>query len=201
MNAKNNDKLQGKDFITCGIFSLLAMVGMVLAAVMNISGYTAIFYPAAAAFFIGILYVIVNCKVPKRFAVLIFGIVPCAYFFASGLIEGIVGSVGIILLSFAAEAILGRERPDYAKITVSGLVYTLYMSVIGMAENFIFTDKYCDDALAHGIDGTIVEQMREMYGMKWLWAAVVAATALCTFIGIAIGKAIMKKHLRKAGLV
>lgn len=177
------------------------MVGMVLAAVMNISGYTAVFYPAAAAFFIGILYVIVNCKVPKRWAVLIFGIVPCAYFFASGLIEGIVGSVGIIILSLIAEAILGKERPDAVKITVSGLVYTLYMSVIGMAENFLMTDKYCDDALAHGIDAAIVEQMREMYGMKWLWAVVVAATALCTFIGIAIGKAIMKKHLKKAGLV
>ena len=201
MNRANNNKLQGKDFITCGIFSLLAMVGMVLAAVMNISGYTAIFYPAVASFFIGILYVIVSCKVPKRFAVLIFGIVPCAYFFASGLIEGVIGSIGVILLSFIAEAILGKERPDAAKITVSGLVYTLYMSVIGMAENFILTDKYCDDALAHGIDGTIVEQMRQMYGMKWLWAVVIAATALCTFVGIAIGKAIMKKHLRKAGLV
>ena len=197
----NRNKLQGKDFITCGIFSLLCMVGMVLAAVMNISGYTAVFYPSVAAFSVGILYVIINCKVPKRWAVLIFGIVPCAYFFASGLIEGIVGSVGLIILSLIAEAILGKERPDAAKITVSGLIYTLYMSVIGMAENFLMTDKYCDDALAHGIDATIVEQMREMYGMKWLWAVEIAVTVLFTFAGIAIGRSIMKKHLQKAGLV
>ena len=37
----------------------------VLAAITNLSGYTAVFYPAVAAFFIGILYVIMTGKVQK----------------------------------------------------------------------------------------------------------------------------------------
>lgn len=45
--------MKGKDYIACGILSLMNMVGMLVAAVMNISGYTALLYGAVAAFFIG----------------------------------------------------------------------------------------------------------------------------------------------------
>lgn len=201
MNANKTDKLQGKDYITCGIFSLMNMVAMLIAAVMNISGYTAIFYPAVAAFFIGIIYVIICCKVPKFGAILIFSIVPCIYFFASGLIEGVIGSVGALLFAFIAELIMKKHRNSMKHITISGVVYTLYMSVIGVAENFLMPDKYCDDALAHGINEKVVEQMRSMYHIKPLWLVVIAATAILTFAGISIGKVIMKKHLKKAGIL
>ncbi len=193
--------MQGKDYITCGVLSLMNMVAMMISSVMNISGYSAIFYGAAAAFFVGILYVIVCCKVPKFGAILVFSIVPCVYFFASGVVEGLIGAAGALLFAFFAEMILKKNRNSMKTITVSGLVYTLYMSVIGMAENFLFTDHYCDAALAHGINATVVEQMRQMYYIKPLWLAVIAATALMTFLGIRLGRSIMKKHLQKAGIV
>lgn len=193
--------MEGKDFITCGIFSLLDMVGMVLAAVMNVSGYTVAFYPAVAAFFIGLLFVIVTAKVPKRGAIIVFSIVPCAYFFASGLLEGIIGSLGILLCALLAESILAKDRTSMKRITVAGVVYTLYMSVVGEAESFIATDYYCDAALAHGINPAVVEGMRHMFGFKPLWAIVIVATAALTLLGIQLGKRIMAKHLKKAGII
>jgi energy-coupling factor transport system substrate-specific component len=196
-----NEKMKGKDYIACGILSLMNMVGMLVAAVMNISGYTALLYGAVAAFFIGILYVIVSCKVPKFGAILIFTIVPCLYFFTSGVIEGIIGAVGALFFAFMAELIRKRDYLSMKRITVSGVVYTLYMSTLGSAENFIFTDRYCDAALEHGINETVVEQMRQMYYIKPLWLAVIVVTALTTFLGICLGRAIMKKHLKKAGIV
>lgn len=201
MSSSKDNKLQGKDFIACGIFSLMNMVAMLISSVMNISGYTAIFYPAVAAFFIAVIYVIVCCKVPKFGAILIFSIVPCIYFFTSGVIEGIIGCVGVMVFALIAEFILKKNRSEMKRITVSGLVYTLYMSVIGMAENFILTDTYCDNALAHGINAKIVEQMRSMYYIKPLWIVVIFATAVATFAGIALGKLIMRKHLKKAGIL
>lgn len=87
------------------------------------------------------------------------------------------------------------------RITVSGIVYTLYMSVLGMTENFVLTDRYCDAALQHGINENVVEQMRRMYYIKPLWAVVIIATAVTTFLGICLGRKIMKKHLKKAGIV
>ena len=194
-------KMKAKDYITCGILSLMNMVGMLVSAVMNVSGYTALFYGAVAAFFIGILYVIVTCKVPKFGALLIFTIVPCIYFFASGVIEGLIGAVGALTFAFLAELILKKNRLNMKRITVSGIVYTLYMSVVGMAENFILTDRYCDAALEHGINENVVEQMRKMYYIKPLWAVVIIATAFTTFLGICLGRTIMKKHLKKAGIV
>jgi len=199
MNDQN--KMKAKDYITCGILSLMNMFAMLISSVMNISGYTALFYGALAAFFIGILYVIVTCKVPKFGAILIFTIVPCIYFFASGVIEGVVGAAGALTFALLAELILKKNHTNMKSITISGIVYTLYMSVIGMAENFTFTDHYCDAALEHGINETVVEQMRSMYYIKPLWIAVILATALTTLLGILLGKAIMKKHLKKAGIV
>ena len=82
--------MKAKDFITCGVFSVLSMVGMLLAAIINVSGYTAMFYPVVASFFMGILFVILINKVSKRGAVLAFSIVPALYYLTTGLIEGII---------------------------------------------------------------------------------------------------------------
>ena len=57
---EKEQKMQGKDYISCGILSLLCIAGMLIAAIMNISGYT------AASFFIGVLYIITICKMPKK---------------------------------------------------------------------------------------------------------------------------------------
>lgn len=201
MKQNSSQKMQGKDYITCGIFSLLCMVAMVLAAITNMSGYTAVFYPAAAAFFIGILYVIIIGKVQKGGAVLVFSIVPCLYFFASGLLEGLIGAAGALLFAVLAELILKKNRSSMKCVTASGVVYTLYMSTLGLAENFIETDSYCDNALEHGINAVVVEQMRGMYQIKPLWLAVIALTAFLTYAGIQVGKVLMKKHLKKAGML
>lgn len=198
---EQKEKMQGKDYITCGVLSLMCMVGMLISSVMNISGYTAVFYSALSAFFTGILFVIVCCKVPKFGAILAFSIVPCVYFFASGILEGFIGALGALIFAFISEAVLKKDRNNVKRITLSAIVYTLYMSVIGMAENFIFTDRYCDAALAHGINAAVVEQMRRMYYIKPLWIAVIAATALMTFLGTRVGELIMKKHLKRAGII
>lgn len=194
-------KMQAKDYITCGIFSAICIIAMLLAAVMNLSGYTTMFYPALASFFIGILYVVLCVKVPKRGAVLVFGIVPCLYFFLSGVVEGLIGSVCVIVFSLISEGILWNRHNSIKSITVSGVVYTLYLSLAGSAEQFLFTEVYCDNALAHNINETLVAQMRAMYGVKWLWALVIFGTALLTLAGIMVGRRMMKKHLKKAGVL
>lgn len=200
MNKKIK-KLQAKDYITCGIFSAICIVAMLIAAVMNMSGYTTAFYPALASLFIGILYVVLLAKVPKRGAVLVFGVVPCMYFFLSGVTEGLIGAACLLAFSLIAEAILWNRHDSVKRITVSGIIYTFYLSLAGSAEHFLFTDTYCSNALAAGINEKLVEQMRMMFDKKWLWAVVILCTALLTFFGIMIGRRIMSRHLRKAGIL
>lgn len=198
---EKNKKLQAKDYITAGIFSALCIVVMLIAAIVNISGYTTAFYPTVASFFIGILYVILLVKVPKRGVLLIFGIVPCIYFFLSGVLEGLIGAGCVIAFSLIAEAILSKHHDSVKYITVSGVIYTLYLSLAGSAEHFLLTDTYCDNALAAGVNETVVEQMRVMFNLKWMWPIVILSTALFTYFGILIGRRIMKKHLKKAGIL
>lgn len=198
---EEKQKLQGKDYITGGIFSLLCMVAMLIAAIMNMSGYTAPFYPVIAAFLIGILYVIVVCKVSKPGIIFVFSVIPCIYFFTSGLLEGIIGAIGTLIYAMLAELIIHKEFQNKKKIILSGIIYTMYTSTIGIAESFIATDTYCDNALEHGINAMIVEQMRTFYHVKPLWLIIIVTTALTTFLGILIGIRIMNKHLKKAGMM
>lgn len=193
--------MKAKDFITCGVFSVLSMVGMLLAAIINVSGYTAMFYPVMASFFMGILFVILINKVSKRGAVLAFSIVPALYYLTTGLIEGIIGILGVLIFGALSEWILWNNHDDMKRIVLASSVYTLYCSTIGMAENFLFTDRYCDSALEHGINAKVVEDMRAMYSIKLLWAVVIVLTALFTVAGAMLAKRIMKNHLEKVGLV
>ena len=124
MKQNNDQKMEGRDFIACGIFSLLCMLAMVLAAVTNMSGYTAAFYPAAASFFIGILYVIMINKVKKRGAVLVFSIVPCLYFFTSGLVEGMIGAGR--RADFCSSCRAGFENGPKQPKKCHGIRYRLY---------------------------------------------------------------------------
>lgn len=105
-----------------------------------------------------------------------------------------------MLFGLIAEWMMSRRHDNLNQISVAAVVYTLYMSTLGMAENFVFTDTYCDNALAHGINETIVEQMRSFYHIKPLWAAVIVSTAITTWLGTLLGKKIMSKHLKKAGI-
>ena len=197
----NTEKMVTKDYIQAAIFSVLSMVGMIVAAILNMSGYTALLYPAGAAFFIGILFFILEVKIPKKGAVFIFSIVPALYFFASGLIEGIVGAVGAMLFSLFAEFILSKHHDSTKHITIAAVVYTMYYSTIGFAEQFLFTEYYCNAAAEHGIDPAVVDGMRTVFGIKPLWAAVIAATALTTLLGTLIGRLMTNKHLKRTGLV
>ncbi len=193
-------KMTTRDYITGAIFSVLSIVCMMISAIANMSGKTALFYPALTAFFIGILFLILLVKVPKRGIVIVFSIVPAVYFLTSGLLEGMIGITGILIFAFLTEWILSKDRSSLKRITLGGLVYTMNYSTIGFAENFLATDNYCDNALAHGINPSVVEGMRRMYAIKPLWAVAIAATLLTAFLGMQVGKIIMKKHLKKVGL-
>ncbi len=193
--------MKAKDFITCAIFSVLSMVGMLLAAITNMSGYTALLYPVVASFFIGILFVVLINKVSKKGAVLVFGIVPALYFLTTGLIEGLIGIVSLLVFSVFSELILWNNHESMKRIVSACCVYTLYYSTAGMAEGFLFTDSYCDNALKHGINAKVVEDMRSMYYIKPLWVAVILLTLLLTFVGAMWGRKMISKHLKKVGLV
>ena len=201
MKQSQNQKLAGKDFITCGIFSVLFFVAMFLSAFMNMFGYTAAFYSSVVGFFIGILLVILNAKVQKTGAVFIFSIVPVLYFFASGLIEGFIGAVALMIAAALAEFIIRNNQKSFNKMAISSILYSVVYTLVSTGGNFINTDQYCDNALAHGINELVVEQMRSIYSIKPLLLVVVILTVILTSLGTLVGKRIMKKHLKKAGIL
>ena len=68
---RSDTKLNIKDYITIGIFSAISFALMMVAAVMNLTPYTYLFYGVLVSFLGGPVYLLITLKVPKRGAIVI----------------------------------------------------------------------------------------------------------------------------------
>jgi len=195
---KETQKMQSKDFITCGIFSALSLVALMIATVANITPYTSLLYTSLYALLNGTIFLLVCIKVPKSGAILVFSVVPFAFMASRGW-ENMILAGSIAICALLSELILKKNRNNSTRIAVAYMVYTTYISISGSFGMFVFPDVYCNNAIERGINPTIVEGIRGLlnYGT---WAGMIALTALASVGGIALGRSLMKKHLHKAGV-
>lgn len=194
-----NTKMEGKDYITCGIFSAISLVVLMVAAVANITPYTALLYTSVYALLNGVVFLLLNAKVPKRGMIVLFSIVPILFFMVRGW-ENMLVALSMLVFALLAELIIGKDRLNMKRITIAYVVYTAFLSIGGSAGMFLNTDVYCDNALSRGVSPDMVEALRGLlnYGT---WAIMIAATAVASVLGIYLGRSLLKKHLKKAGLV
>ena len=70
-----NNKLQGKDLITIGIYTALYIVAIFVASVANVTPLTFMFYPAISSLLGAVFFVMLATKVQKFGAVIIWGVI------------------------------------------------------------------------------------------------------------------------------
>lgn len=194
-----NNKLKAKDFITLGIYNVIFVVIMLAAGITNLTPYTYLFYPFTGALLGSFIFLLAVIKVPKRGSVLLMSLVMIIYLFATG-VQGMISAVSILVFAVIAEIILGNERKSSKRITAAYIVYTCWMSVGGEFRMFVFPDSYFSEALQSGLDASYVEILRGMATWGW-WAVSIAAGLAGAFLGMLLAKALMKKHLKRAGIV
>ena len=83
---------------------------------------------------------------------------------------------------------------------IAYVIFTCWMSVGGEFRMFVFPDSYFAEALQSGLDPSYVEILRGMSSWGW-WLISIAAGLVGAFLGILLAKALMKKHLQRAGIV
>lgn len=196
---KNNQKLMAKDFITLGIFSAISSVLMFICAITNMTPHTYLLYPVLYALVNGVIFILIMTKVPKKGAVVIFGIVPAICLAATG-VEGMIVALSFIICAIVADLVIGKNRLNFKKILLGYLIYSCNLSIGGQFRLFVFTDDYLEWASKGGLNETYVESMRKIatFGN---WAICIIATLVAALIGAYIGKALLKKHLERAGIV
>ena len=81
-----NAKLQTRDFISVGIFSLIySVVAFVVGGVVQMTPITFPFMPPVVALFTGTIFMLYVAKIPKRWAPAILGVIGGFLLFITGI--------------------------------------------------------------------------------------------------------------------
>jgi conserved hypothetical integral membrane protein TIGR02185 len=199
MNPKIS-KLQTRDFISVGIFSLIySVVAFVIGGVAQMTPMTFPFMPMIVALFTGTVFMLYVAKIPKKGALSILGIIAGLLLFVTGMFWMM--SAFFVALGFVADFICASGRfKSFKKNMLGYCIFALspmgaYVPMALMPAQFdAFMSKKGDVASFAGVIHAI--------GANW-WALplIILGTLICAVIGGFIGKKLLKKHFEKAGIV
>lgn len=200
MNSKNSNKLQIKDYINIGIFSAILMVLYLVAAMTNVTPITYLIYSPATAFVGAIPYLFITMKIPKKGTVLLFAVVPFLYFLLLAGTEGMIVAAFFAVFAILAELILGNDRKNFRRITISYIVFAMWNAIGGQFRLFATTESYLEYAKNLGLSEVYIDFLRSQANY-FTWAIVIVGSIVAAVVGIYLSRLIFKKHLIKAGIL
>lgn len=194
------DKLQTRDFISVGIFSLIyAVVAFVIGGVAQMTPVTFPFMPMIVALFTGTVFMLYVAKIPKKGALSILGVIAAILLFVTGMFWMM--SVFILIFGVVADFICASgDFKSFRKNLIAYCVMALspmgaYIPMAVMPEQFdAFMKNKGDFASFEGV-------IHSIGGTWWILPAMVIGTVVCAIIGGLIGRKLLKKHFEKAGIV
>lgn len=113
----NNDRLKMKDLITIGVFAVIYFALMFVLGLIGIMPILFLIYPTLLGIVSGTVLMLFMAKVPKPWALLIFGMISPLFMFAMG--HTYVLPLLSLLVMFIAEWI--RRAGGYRRFTYAGL--------------------------------------------------------------------------------
>ena len=195
-SQKKSSRLEGKDLITIGIYTVIYVVIVMLVAML---GFIPIFIPLMAVLcplIGGIPYMLYVTKAKKfgMTAIMGFLIGLVMVFFGNGYLTMVTGLVGGLL----ADVILKKADYKSAKSTVLSCgVFSIW--VFGnFAPIFLNRESYMV-MLTEGY-GTEYAATLNTYMPMWIAPILLVACFVFGLVGGMIGKAICKKHFQRAGI-
>ena len=193
-----NNKLQAKDLINVGLFTVLYFVLGCCVAIPI--GFVPIFLPILGALWTlvtGIPFMLFAVRARKFGMVTIMAVL-------SGFLMGVTGMGFWGILTGAISGVLGdliMKSGNYqsSKKTLLGYgVFSLWMIGTYIPMYFMVDQSRADFAKSFGDE--YADRVMSVMTM-WSIVLVIASIFLCALLGGVIGKAILKKHFVKAGIV
>lgn len=197
---KVHTRLETRDFISIGIFSLIyAAVAFVIGGIVQMTPITFPLMPPIVALFTGTIFMLYVAKIPKRWALTILGIIGGILLFITGMFWMM--SVFFVIFGFLADLICAsaqfksfrRNLMAYCVMALSPMGAYIPMAVMPLQFEEFMKNKGDFEAFSDVIHSI---------GANW-WAIplMILATIICAVIGGFIGRRLLKKHFKKAGIV
>jgi len=192
----NNQKLKVKDLVTIGVFGVIYFALMFGVGMMGMVPILFMVYPAVLAIIAGTVVMLFMAKVQKPWALFIFGMISPLVMFAAG--HSYIVVVLSLIIMLIAELI--RKIGNYNSFKYNMMSYAIFSTWIcsSLMQMLLAKDVYLEHCKMMGEDYAVTLERLITYPNM---ALVALGAIIGGVIGAYIGKALLKKHFRKAGIV
>ena len=193
----DNKKLKVKDLVNIGVFGVIYLVLLFVIGMMGIIPILFLIYPTVLGIIAGTVVMLFMTKVQKPWALFIFGMISPLVMFAYGHTYVVV--VLSLIVMIIAELI--RKIGNYNSFKYNMLSYAVFSIWIcsSMMQMFLVKEKYLEMSIEM-MGKDYVDVMEKLITYPHM-ALVALGAFLGGIIGAYIGKALLKKHFEKAGIV
>lgn len=193
----DNKKLKVKDLVSIGVFAVIYFALMFGVGMMGMVPILFLIYPTVLGIIAGTVVMLFMTKVQKPWALFIFGMISPLVMFAAG--HTYVVAVLSLIVMIIAELI--RKIGNYNSFKYNMLSYAVFSTWIcsSMMQMLLAKEKYIE--MSVGMMGQEYADALENLITYPHMALVALGAFLGGIIGAYIGKALLKKHFEKAGIV
>lgn len=190
-------KLKVKDLVSIGVFAVIYFVLMFGVGMMGMIPILFLVYPTVLAIVAGTVVMLFMAKVQKPWALFILGMISPLVMFAMGHTY-VVAVLSLIVMTIAE---LIRKIGNYNSFKYNMLSYAVFSTWIcsSMMQMLLAKEKYIE--MSVGMMGQEYADALENLITYPHMALVALGAFLGGIIGAYIGKALLKKHFEKAGIV
>ncbi len=192
----DKNKLKVKDLVTIGVFAVIYFVLMFGIGMMGMIPILFLVYPTVLGIVAGTVVMLFMAKVQKPWALFIFGMISPLVMFAAG--HSYVVPLLSLIVMIIAELI--RKAGAYNSFKYNMFSYAIFSTWIcsSMMQMLLAKEVYIKHAMMMGKDYVDVLERLITYPNM---ALVALGAFLGGIIGAYLGKALLKKHFEKAGIV
>ena len=193
----DNKKLKVKDLVSIGVFGVIYFALMFGIGMMGMIPILFLIYPTVLGIIAGTVVMLFMSKVQKPWALFIFGMISPLVMFAAG--HTYVVAVLSLIVMIIAELI--RKIGNYNSFKYNMLSYAVFSTWIcsSMMQMLLAKEKYIE--MSVGMMGQEYADALENLITYPHMALIALGAFLGGIIGAYIGKALLKKHFEKAGIV
>ena len=192
----DNKKLKVKDLVSIGVFAVIYFVLMFGVGMMGMIPILFLVYPTVLGIIAGTVLMLFMAKVQKPWALFILGMISPLVMFAMG--HTYVLPVFSLIVMIVAELI--RKIGNYNSFKYNMLSYAVFSTWIcgSLMQMLLAKEKYIELSMMMGKD--YVDALENLITYPHM-ALVALGAFIGGIVGAYIGKALLKKHFEKAGIV
>lgn len=192
----SDQRLKIKDLVTIGVFVVIYFILMFSVGMIGMVPILFLVYPTILGIVAGVVILFFMAKVQKPWALWILGMISPLIMFAGGHTYVLV--VHALIVMSLAEFI--RRLGGYCSFRYNMLAYSIFSTWIcgSLMQMLLAKEKYMELSMMMGKD--YVDMLEKLITYPNMGIVYLGAF-LGGMIGSYIGKAILKKHFEKAGII